>query len=185
MVEMLTWALLAMLLSGDVQEPPAIGTVVPDFGVTPIDGSPFRLSEATSAHSAVVIVFFSVLCPYSNAGDKHLLDLYAEYQPRGVLFLGIDSNRTESLEEIAAHARTNHAPYSVMKDAGNRVADQLGARVTPEAFVIDREGRLRYRGRVRSKQGATDLKDAIEAVVAGRPVKTPVAKAFGCFITRE
>ncbi len=182
---MLTWAVLATLLSGDVPEPLAIGAVVPDFGVTPIEASPFRLTQATATHSAVVIVFFSVLCPYSNAGDKHLLELNAEYQPRGVLFLGIDSNRTESLEEIAAHARTSRTPYPVMKDAGNRIADQLGARVTPEAFVIDREGRLRYRGRVRSKQGSTDLRDAIDAVVAGRPVKTPVAKAFGCFIVRE
>jgi alkyl hydroperoxide reductase subunit AhpC len=149
------------------------------------ESDPFRITEATAAHSAVVIVFFSVLCPYSSASDRHLLDLHAEYQPRGVLFLGLDSNRTESLDEIAAHARTNRTPYPVMKDAGNRIADLLGARVTPEAFVVDHEGRLRYRGRVRSKVGSTDLRDALEAVVAGRPVKTPVAKAFGCSIVRE
>ena len=56
---------------------------------------------------------------------------------------------------------------------------------SPASTSDRREGRLRYRGRVRSKIGATDLKGALDAVLAGRPVKTPVAKAFGCAIVRE
>jgi thiol-disulfide isomerase/thioredoxin len=175
---------LAALLSS-VPDGPAIGAMAPDFAVTPIDGAPFRFAEAAAAHSAVVVFFFSVVCPYSNYSDPHLLELSAEYGPKGVLLVGVDSNRTEPFEEVAAHAREKVAGLPVVKDGGNKIADLLGARVTPEAFVFDREGRLRYRGRVRSKMGATDLKDAIEAVLAGRPVKTPVAKAFGCTIIRE
>ena len=181
---MLPLLTLATLLSG-VPEGPAIGAKAPDFALTPIGGAPFRFAEATATHAAVVVVFFSVVCPYSNYSDPHLLELQAEYGPRGVLLVGVDSNRTEPREEVEAHARGKVAGLAVMKDDGNKVADLLGARVTPEAFVFDREGRLRYRGRVRSRMRATDLKDAIDAVLAGRPVKTPVAKAFGCTIIRE
>jgi AhpC/TSA family protein len=101
------------------------------------------------------------------------------------LFVGIHSNLNETAEEVSAYTRKNGIAFPVVKDTGNRVADLLDARVTPEAFLFDREGKLRYRGRVRSKIGATDLKDALDAVLAGRPVKTPVAKAFGCSIFRE
>ena len=102
-----------------------------------------------------------------------------------MLFVEIYSNRTETAEEIAAHARQAGVRFAVMQDTGNKVADLLGARVTPEAFVFDREARLRYRGRVLSKIGSPDLENALKAVLAGKPVKTPVAKAFGCTILRE
>ena len=184
MIEMVSLVILAALLSG-VPDKLGIGVVAPDFVITPVKGTPFRFTEATSKHAAVVVVFFSVVCPYSNSSDVHLRELNAEYGSHGVLFVGMDSNRTESLEEVVAHAHKSQQTFLLMKDAGNKVADLLDARVTPEAFVFDPEGRLRYRGRVRSKIGETDLKDALDAILAGRPVKTPVAKAFGCAIVRE
>jgi peroxiredoxin len=162
-----------------------IGSVAPDFSVTPLEGAAFGFAEATRTHAAVVVVFLSVVCPYSNFNDAHLQELQASYASRGVLFLGINSNRTETTEEITEHARKVGQTFPMMKDAGNKVADLIGAHVTPEAFLFDRDGRLRYRGRVRSKIGSTDLKDALEAVLAGWHVKTPVAKAFGCTITRQ
>jgi peroxiredoxin len=163
----------------------SIGALGPDFRLTPIEGEPFGFAEATKTHAAVVLVFFSVVCPYSNYADEHLRDLDARYRTRGVLFVGIDSNRTETVEEIAEHARKTRLTFPMVKDTGNQVADLVGARVTPEAFVFDAEGRLRYRGRVRSKIGSTDLKAALDAVLDGRAVKISVAKAFGCAIVRE
>ena len=141
--------------------------------------------EAARTHAAVVVAFLSVVCPYSNSHEEVLREMDARYGPKGVLLVGINSNRTETAEEVAAHARLRGEAFPIMKDAGNKVADLFGARVTPEAFVFDAEAKLRYRGRIRSKIGATDLQDALEAVLAGRSVKTPVAKAFGCSIVRE
>jgi len=162
-----------------------IGKAAPDFMITPIQGETFRFAEALQGHAATVVVFLSVVCPYSNYNDTHLSDLARELGPRGALLVGVNSNRTETAQEVAEHARSKGQTFPIMKDTGNHVADALGASVTPEAFVFDHDGHLRYRGRIRSKQGASDLKDAIEAVLAGRAVKTPVAKAFGCAITRE
>jgi thiol-disulfide isomerase/thioredoxin len=165
--------------------PPEIGGAAPEFVVTPLSGSSFPFAEAARTHAAVVVVFLSVVCPYSKYFEEHLNELEATYGPKGVLFVGVNSNRTETPQEIAEHARKAGQKFPLMKDGGNHVADLLGANVTPEAFLFDREATLRYRGRVRSKLGSTDLKDALEAVLAGRRVKTPVAKAFGCSITRE
>jgi thiol-disulfide isomerase/thioredoxin len=172
-------ALFFMLAAG--AEPRA----APDFEVQPLDGAPFGFAEAVRTHAAVVVVFLSVVCPYSNAHEKHLLELQARYRPRDVMFVGMNSNRTETAEEVAAHARKAGVGFPMMKDTNNRVADLFGARVTPEAFVFDRSGELRYRGRIRSKIGSTDLQDALESVLGGRPVKTQVAKAFGCTIVRR
>src|SRR5262249_40330523 len=131
----------------------------PDFEVRPLDGAPFGFAEAMRTHAAVVVVFLSVVCPYSNAHEKHLLELEARYRPRDVMFVGVNSNRTESADEVAAHARKAGVSFAMMKDNDNRIADLFGARVTPEAFVLDRSGQLRYRGRIRSKIGSTDLQD--------------------------
>ncbi len=179
---------LAVVVAGSLSAapaPPEIGGVAPEFVVTPLGGSAFPFAEATKTHAAVVIVFLSVVCPYSQYFEDHLRQLDASYGPEGVLFVGVNSNRTETPEEVVEHARKAGQTFPIMKDAGNRVADLLGAHVTPEALLFDREGRLRYRGRIRSKLGSTDLKDALDAVLAGRRVRTPVAKAFGCSITRE
>jgi peroxiredoxin len=183
--------LAAFVLAGSTPTPALevgaleVGTVVPDWNATTVDGHAVSLSKATQTHKAVVVVFLSTVCPYSNYFSDHLRVLDAEYGRKGVLLVGVNSNRTETVQEAIDHARQYRLSFPLVKDAGNKIADLLGAQVTPEAFLVDSEGRLRYRGRVRSKIGSTELKDAIEAVLAGRPVKTPVAKAFGCAITRE
>jgi thiol-disulfide isomerase/thioredoxin len=181
-------ALAIVALAGSPSAAPAaleVGAAAPEFVVTPMSGSAFPFAEATKTHAAVVIVFLSVVCPYSQYFEDHLRQLDATYGPKGVMFVGVNSNRTETPEEVVEHAHKTGQTFPIMKDVGNHVADLLGAHVTPEALLFDREGRLRYRGRIRSKLGSTDLRDALDAVLAGRRVKTPVAKAFGCSITRE
>jgi peroxiredoxin len=182
---LLTFATVVLLLSASPAGALEVGSVAPGFRLTPIEGSPFDFTEAARTHVAVVVVFLSVVCPYSNLHEKYLRELDEHYESKGVLLVGVNSNRTETAEEVAAHARKGGPTFPMVKDQGNQVADLLGARVTPEAFLFDRDARLRYRGRIRSKIGAPDLQNALDAVLAGRPVKTPVAKAFGCTIVRE
>jgi hypothetical protein len=61
----------------------------------------------------------------------------------------------------------------------------LGARRTPEAFLLDHEGKLRYRGRIASKLSSPDLKNALDSLLAGRPIRPAETKAFGCAIQRN
>ena len=178
-------ALALLLPSGaaaDRVPPPAIGGAVPDFQATSVQGDAVSLNEATAQHKAVVLVFLSTVCPYANHFAGHIREMAETYGPRGVLFLGLYSNGWESREEAAAHAREHGFAFPAIKDEHHVIADLVGATTTPEALVLDSTGRLRYRGRVMSRQEAPELRRALDAVLEGRPVRTPITKAFGCAI---
>jgi peroxiredoxin len=177
---------LALLLptaaAADRVPPPAIGALVPDFRATSVQGDAVSMQEAAARHKAVVLVFLSTVCPYANYFAGHIRQMAETYGPRGALFVALYSNGWESREEAAAHGREHGFSFPIVKDEGHAIADAIGATRTPEAFVVDANGRLRYRGRVMSKQESPELQRALEAVLEGKPVRTPVTKAFGCAI---
>ena len=178
--------LAALLLAGPAAaEPPAIGGDVPDFQATSLQGEALSLREGAARHKAVVLLFLSTVCPYANYFSPHLRELSEEFGPKGVLFVALYSNGWESRQEVERHAREHGFAFLTVKDEHHAIADRLGATRTPEAFVLDAEGHLRYRGRVMSKQESPELRRAIEAVVGNRPLRTPVTKAFGCAIDRS
>lgn len=164
--------------------PPEIGQAVPDFEVTSLAGQPVSLQAAVGEHKAVVVVFLSTVCPYARYFARHLRELGDLYAPRGVLFVGIYSNNWESRVEVADDVREHEFGFPVAKDEGHHLADRLGAERTPEAYLVDSTGRLRYRGWVKSKQESPDLQRALDAVLEGRRVPRPVTKAFGCAVDR-
>jgi peroxiredoxin len=161
-----------------------IGSVAPDFTVRTLDGTEVSLAQAERSHRAVVVLFLSTICPYSNYYNDLIRDMAAEFGRKGVLFLGINSGRIETAEEARTHARDHGHAFPIAKDPESRVAELLGARRTPEVFVLDGDGRLRYHGRVASKIVSPDLKNALDALLEGRPVKPAETKAFGCAIPR-
>lgn len=186
----MTWAqagfvLLAFVGLSRPGEALEVGQTVPALSARSLDGVSFSLNQGLPGHRTVAVVFLSTLCPYARLFGAHLGELERQYGDRGLLLVAVNSNSRESAAEVVADARRRGYGFPMVKDADHSIADALGARVTPESFLIDAYGRLRYRGRVKSKQGATDLQDAVEAVLAGREVKTPVAKAFGCAIQRD
>jgi peroxiredoxin len=142
---------------------------------------------------AVVVVFLGTECPIGNVYLGRLADLHAEYSPKGVQFLAIDSNTQDTAERVAEHARKNNVPFPVLKDDGNVVADQFEATRTSEAFLLDPTGRVRYRGRIDDQYGVgyqrpkpvrRDLAEALDAVLAGKEVAQPVTPVEGCRISR-
>jgi peroxiredoxin len=177
-------ALLAGARARPASAPPEIGQPVPDFEATSLEGETVSLQAALGGHKAVVVLFLSTVCPYVNHFAGHLHDLDQMYGPRGVLFIGINSNNWESREEVAEHAREHGFAFAMVKDERHQIADQLGVARTPEAFLVDSTGRLRYRGWVKSKQESPDLQRALDAVLQGRRVARPVTKAFGCAVDR-
>jgi alkyl hydroperoxide reductase subunit AhpC len=144
---------------------------------------------AAFAQDVTVVVFLSTVCPVSNSYNLRMKELYRDYAPKGVKFQFLNANQNESQVEVEDHARSVGFPFPVMKDANNVIADRLGADYTPESFVIDREGVVRYRGRIDDAQNParvrqSSLRLAIDAVLAGRDAPTPETKAFGCTIKR-
>ncbi len=143
---------------------------------------------------AVVVVFVGTECPVSNAFMPVLAGLHKEYAGKGVAFLAVNANLQDTPDKVAAHARTNEMPFPVLKDVGNRLADRLAARRTPEALVLDAAGRVLYRGRIDDQFGIgyarpgkparRDLAEALNEVLAGKAVSVPTTPVAGCLIGR-
>jgi peroxiredoxin len=181
-------ALLCAASSALTAEAPAIGAAAPDFQLTTLDGKAFSLSSAARGHKAVVLMFISTQCPYSNAYNEQMKALANTYASKSVLFVGINSNKTEDAAAAVSHARSNGHTFPIMKDPNNKVADLYDARRTPEVYVIDPQGKLRYHGRItedhENPARSPDLKNALDSFLTGRPIARTETKAFGCTIKR-
>ena len=179
-----------LALSGALMAAPQVGGPAPAFTLTTLDGKSFSLADAARSHKAVVVMFIATKCPYSNAYNDRMREMAAAYEKQGILFAGINSNKSEPAEEVTAHSKKHGFGFPVMKDPDNKVADLYDAKHTPEIFVVDPEGKLRYHGRIDenyeepAKVKNPDLKNALEAILAGKAVANSETKAFGCTIKR-
>jgi len=172
-----------LLLAGSVSAL-EIGEIAPSFSRKTVQGSSFSLADALKDHQSIVVIFRSTLCPYSNHYNDSLRDLVGQYGAKGVLFVAVHSDRLETEDDIRAHAKKHGHAFPVIRDPGGDLARLLDARRTPEVFVLDQKGALRYHGRIASKIGTPDLRNALDALLAGRPIEPTVTKAFGCSIAR-
>jgi peroxiredoxin len=187
---LLSLAFLAAAALPALAEGPAIGAAAPRFELKTIDGKDFSLADAEKSNALVVLVFVSTTCPYSNAYNDRMRDIASTYAKKGVLFVGVNSNSTETVQDAVNHAKKHGHTFTIVKDPGNKVADLYDARRTPEAFVIAKDGKLEYHGRIdenyedASKVTSPDLKNALDALLASQPVAKAETKAFGCTIKR-
>lgn len=161
--------------------------------------APFSLPDASGKivevgnwgkSKATVIMFVATQCPVSNAYNVRVKKLAKDYSAKGVKFVGINSNKQENNAEIAEHSRENGFTFAVLKDKGNVVADKFDAKVTPEIYLVNAKGALVYHGQIDNSQNESKIKtrplaSAIDAVLAGEPVKQSEVAAFGCSIKRE
>jgi peroxiredoxin len=167
---------------------PTIGSTIADFKLPDANGKERSLSSL-KGKNGTVLIFISTRCPVSNGYNERMEKLALDYQARGVNIIGINANNTESADDIKAHAAANNLTFTILKDKGNKIADRLGAERTPEVFFLDASNKLVYHGRIDNHKNpelvtSNDLRDAIEAVLAGKPVAKTEAAAFGCSIKR-
>ncbi len=167
---------------------PAIGAVVPDFTLPDTDGKEHSLASL-KGKAGTVIIFIATKCPVSNGYNERMQKLAEDYRARGVNVIGINSNSTEAAAEVKSHAAEKGLTFTILKDPNNKIADRLDAKVTPEAYYLDAAGKLVYRGRIDNSRNGdaitnSELRDAIEATLAGKPVEKSEVNAFGCSIKR-
>ncbi len=173
-----------------------VGRTIDDFELSDVGGKIHRLSDYASA-PVVVVTFLGAECPLARLYGPRLAELSEQWAQQGVVFLGINSNQQDSLQELKSFVQISEIQFPLLKDVGNVVADQFGAVRVPEAFVLDRQRVVRYWGRIDDQYGydagvgyqrpeATDrsVHRAIEELLAGRPVSVPETKAPGCHIGR-
>jgi peroxiredoxin len=179
---------------------PPIGSRVDDFTASDCLGTNHILSEVGRGR-IVVLAFVGLDCPLAVLYTPRLVEMERAYAPRGVIFWGVDSNRQDGVTEVAAQARKYGVRFPILKDLRQKVANRVGATRTPEVIVVDRERKIRYRGRIDDQFGflpnnpresyrlpkprRTDLAIALDELLAGKPVTQAETIAAGCLIGRD
>ena len=176
-----------------MQEPTPVGRKIDDFTVHDVFGRPHSLAEWADA-KPLVVAFLGTECPLSKLYGSRLDELAREFGPRGVAFVGVDPNAQDSLSDVAAFIHLQNITFPIFKDIDGSVADRMGAVRTPEAFVLDAERFVCYRGRIDDQYGVgvrrpaptrRDLADALGELLDGQPVSRPAVASVGCRIGRE
>ncbi|MFM9963937.1 MAG: redoxin domain-containing protein [Planctomycetaceae bacterium] len=167
-----------------------LGRVIPDTALTDYRGASVSLADVRDK-PVVVLAFLGTECPLAKLAVVKLNVLAKEFEPRGVVILGINSNRQDSMADLVAQVKAQEIGFRLLKDSGNKLADAAGAERTPEVVVLDQKRAIRYVGRIDDQDGVgfrrdnakrQDLKIAIEELLAGKPVSVATTEVEGCFI---
>src|ERR1043166_3183280 len=171
-----------------------LGDKMPNLTFKDDKGKTHRLYELENK-KAIVLVFLSFECPVAKTYCAPLTEPPDEFAKFGVTVWGLTTNEDESAADVAKHAKQFDLTFPVFKDERLRAADALKAEITPEAFVLDGNFVLRYRGRIdnmyserlkkHNKVTEFNLRQTLAELVTGRPVSGPATKAVGCHILRE
>jgi peroxiredoxin len=170
-----------------------LGTTAPEFRLPDPSGKTFSLADFAN-RPALLVVFMCNHCPYVKHVQSKFTELAKEYQARGVAIVGINSNDAENYpddrpEKMAEEIRNVGYTFPYLYDETQAVAKAYRAACTPDFFLFDRDRRLVYRGQFddsRPKNGlpvtGADLRAALDAVLASRPVPADQKPSVGCGI---
>ncbi len=202
MATLILTALIAVSVVGAETVPTlAIGSPAPDFHLPGIDGKMHSLADYNSA-KILVVVFTCDHCPTAQLYEGRIKQLAADYQDKGVALVAIQPNDPkavrldemgytdvgDSLDEMKIRAAYRQFNFPYLYDGATQsVARAYGPVSTPHVFIFDAQRKLRYQGRVDSSMRENlarihDARDAIDALLAGKPVANPVRPTMGCSI---
>ena len=175
--------------SKDAQETAKLDAVVKDFRLKDAEGKSHALKQLSEKKTAVVVLFLATQCPIATDYAERIVALVEAYAEKDVQFVGINSNRQETVEDIAEYSEKHGFEFPVLKDPGNKIADYFAARRTPEVFLLDKKHVLRYRGAIDDKRDTPTkhyLRTALDLVIAAQeiPEKSKKTRAVGCTIKR-
>ena len=167
-----------------------IGQQAPDFSLPGVDGKQYSLASFKDAK--LLVVFWSCNhCPYVVGSEERMIKFANDYAPKGVRMVAINSNETEghptdSFEHMAARAKEKNFPFTYVRDDSQEVALKYGALRTPHYYVFDEQRKLRYTGRMDDnprnpgKETTHELRDAVDALLAGKQPAVPMTNPIGC-----
>jgi thiol-disulfide isomerase/thioredoxin len=199
------WLILGLLaapvLAASAQRPILqIGESAPDFKLPGVDGKTYTLADFASAR-VLVIVFTCNHCATAQAYEDRLIQLQKDYKDKGVQLVAICPNDplalrldeldfsdiSDSLDEMKIRAKDKNFNYPYLYDGDTQtVAHAYGPIATPHVFIFDQDRKLRYRGRVDNAEigpvTKTDTRNALDEILAGKPVTVETTRVFGCSI---
>lgn len=169
-----------------------LGAPAPDFALPGTDGNTYAL--ASFAESRLLVLSFTCNhCPYAKGVEDRFIRLAREYQPKGVAFAAISANDAinypeDSFDNMKKQAEAKGYPFPYLYDEPQTTAKAYGAVCTPHLFVFDSDRNLIYEGRIddnwkdEAAVKSHDLKDALDAALAGTAVPHPQTNPMGCSI---
>jgi peroxiredoxin len=171
--------------------PIAIGEKAPEFRLPAVGGG--EQSLASDGARATVVYWTCNHCPYALAWHERMLEVARDYADRGVRVLAINSNDAEGYPADSFEAMSERVekeggwPHPYLHDESQEIARAWGAERTPDVFVLDSELRLRYRGAPDAdyddpSEGASWLREAVDAVLEGREPERSETQPIGCTI---
>ncbi len=178
------------------------GAKAPDFNLPGIDGKNWKLSDFDKA-KILVVIFTCVHCPSAQYYEERIKQLVVDYKDKGVGFVAISPNDPDSvrpdekgytdlgdtLEEMKIRARDRQFNFPFLLGGGQyeAVPKAYGAKATPHTFIFDAARKLQYVGRIDDSERikfmrVQDVRNALEAMLAGKEVAVKENKAFGCSV---
>lgn len=164
----------------------SVGTKLQDVTFTSVTNNMYHLNKLSKS-GPVVFVFLSAECPVAQRYTMRLKRMHAEFSEKPVTIVGVYSNENDSLDDVKKYLAKAEYPFPIVKDTDGSLARHLGATMTPQAHLVDTSGVLRYRGPIDDNRYVTRvkhhyLKNALVALLDGKPIPVKETAAFGCTI---
>jgi len=167
-----------------------LGEQAPDFDLPGIDGKNWSLADFEDAR-LLIVVFSCNHCPYVVGSEERMKKLYADYKPKGVEMIAINSNETEnhptdSFDQMVSHAKEVGINFPYVRDDSQEVALAYGALRTPHFYVFDENRELQYTGRMDDSprepgtETTRELRDALDALLDGKTPDVQLTNPIGC-----
>ncbi len=180
------WAISLLVAAAGV-----FGSAAPKFSLADSAGATHTDAEWRAARASVIF-FITTDCPISNGYVPEMNRIAHDYASRGVRVYAVMADTTTPLAEVQKHAKDYAFAFPVLLDPKQTLVRFTGASITPQAAVISAAGSMVYLGRIdnrvegfgqqRPQATQHELRDALDEVLAGKPVAKPATKAIGCSI---
>lgn len=171
-----------------------LGTKAPAFElIDTVSGKELSL-EALKGEKATLVMFICNHCPYVIHVNDELVRIAKSYQPKGISFIAISANDAvnypqDGPEHMKTHAEKVGYPFPYLYDETQEVAKAYDAACTPDLFLFDKNLACVYRGQVDASRpkndlpvNGKDLRNALDAVLSGKPVSKDQTPSIGCNI---
>ncbi|MDC1037453.1 thioredoxin family protein [Candidatus Marinimicrobia bacterium] len=181
---------ITFLIGGELE----IGSAMPlkDFQLADISGKNITLANA-KGDAGTLVIFSCNTCPWVIRWEDRYVTLANTYAPKGIGMIAVNSNaarfgREDSLEEMVEHAKNNGYNFPYAQDPGSKLATAFGATKTPHIYLFNADDKLVYLGAIddnaknAKKVEVPFLANAIDALLAGKPINPQTTKALGCSI---
>jgi peroxiredoxin len=168
-----------------------LGTPAVDFQLKGVDGKTYGL-YSFSDKKALVVVFSCNHCPYVQAYEDRMVQLQKDYSAKGVTLVAINSNDDngypeDSYPNMIKRSKERGFNFPYLRDETQEIAKKYGAICTPHVFAFDQQRRLQYKGRIDDNRNpelvkTKDLRDALDAILAGQQPGVQETRPFGCSV---